>query len=86
MIGQLLQKTCLKLVNLNLEAIKLLDELLFLFREIRSFFPDDKGEKLILETRLGYREVDECCLSLNFRWIVRALELGMHVEIEVRAE
>ena len=63
-----------------------MDELLLLLSEIRSLLPDDKGKKLVLKTRLSDSEVNESTLGLDLGWVMRTLKLGMHVEVELRAE
>jgi hypothetical protein len=86
LFGELLQKTGLELVELDLESVELLDKLLLLLSEIGSLLPNDKGKKLILKTRLRDSKVDESGLGLDLRWIMRTLEFGVHVEVELRAE
>lgn len=83
MLSELLQQTSLDLVELDLVAIEILNELLFGASEIRTLLLYDKGQKLILETRFSDSEVNQGALSLDLRRVVRTLQLGVQVEVEV---
>ena len=61
----------MKLVELDLVAVEILDELLLLGGKIRTLLLDDQGEKLIFETSLSDSEVNQCALGLDLRRIVR---------------
>ena len=68
----------MKLIEFNLVAVQVLDKSFLLESEIRSLFLNNKGEELILKTGLCDSEVNQCALSLDLRWVMGALELGVH--------
>lgn len=86
LLGELLEQRSLQVVELDLVAVKVLDESFLLGSEIRSLLLDNEGKDLVLETRLCDRKVDQGTLGLNLGWVVRALQLGVQVQGEVRVK
>lgn len=44
------------------------------------------GQELVLQTIPGHCKIDECCLGLNLRLVVRTSQLGVEDEPETRVE
>jgi hypothetical protein len=82
-VGKRLKESVLKLLQLDLETILLLDELFFLGSEIWSLHLEDKRQELILKTGFCDSEVNQSTLGLDFWWIMRVGELGMQEKVKV---
>lgn len=71
------------LLELDGEVSVLDDELSLGLLQVRPLLVDNQRQKLVLQTTLSDGEVDEGCLSLDLRRVVRVAELGVQNELEV---
>jgi hypothetical protein len=51
--------------------------------EIRLFYSNDHGKKLVFETVFCDNEINDCTLGSGFGLVVRVEELGLEIKFEV---
>jgi len=82
-VGQSVQEIGLKISELDLVLVLVVNQLDLLGGEIWSLHLDDDIQELISETGLGDREVNQGHLGLDLWWIMRVGQFCVHEEVEV---